>query len=254
MPLVVLGGLVPGVLADSEEEGVPEHLGTTDVDIHIDLEVDASADLGRLEQALEDANFRIHPKNPEGWRWVTEVDGFSVKVEFLCDLEDQPAEAIIGLPGCSKLTAVNLRGVGFVAQDNAWLSLEPEKEGDGRADVRFAGLEGYLMAKAHALRERGAGKDYYDFVYMLLFNKLGGPREAAEALGSGVFAKGLNLATDPWPEIRARFTSSTDVGPRFYSEEALQADPGGDPAALRQDAVGAVTDFLNRLQELSREE
>jgi hypothetical protein len=47
--LVVLGGLVPEVLA-SDEALVPEHLGTTDVDVLLITHVDSDADLGSVER------------------------------------------------------------------------------------------------------------------------------------------------------------------------------------------------------------
>jgi len=110
-------------------------------------------------------NFRsLSPKIAEGWRWRAKVSGVAVKVEFLCDLDDQPANQAIRLPGCKRVTAANLRGTGFVARDYVSEALTGQLP-DGEfvtVEVNFAGLRGYLMAKLVAARERGSEKDYYD--------------------------------------------------------------------------------------------
>lgn len=49
--LVVLGGLVPDVLA-RDDALIPEHLGTTDVDVLLITHVQPDADLSGVERAL----------------------------------------------------------------------------------------------------------------------------------------------------------------------------------------------------------
>jgi hypothetical protein len=44
--LVVLGGLVPAVLARDTAGVIPEHLGTTDIDVLLVSHIDPDADLG----------------------------------------------------------------------------------------------------------------------------------------------------------------------------------------------------------------
>lgn len=82
--LVMLGGLVPDVLT-SDEQVVPEHLGTTDVDVLLVSHIDLDADLGRVEGALKRLGFNPDP-DEDGWRWRGPIEGVSVKLEFLCDL------------------------------------------------------------------------------------------------------------------------------------------------------------------------
>lgn len=255
VPIVVLGGLVPEVLTRDQEPPVPQHLGTTDVDIHLGLglQVEAEQDLGQLEAALTAADFRPD-ETMEGWRWETRVEGARVKIEFLCELDNQPQEAIVTPVGCEKLTAINLRGTGFVTEDFEWVELTGNLTNGTTVTerVRFAALEGYLMSKIHVAWRRGLDKDYYDLVYTLLFNRLGGPVEAGEALANGRFRDRINLSSGPWPEIRARFTSASDTGPGSYADQAIQADPATDHAQARQDAVGAIAGFLDRLNQLSK--
>lgn len=250
LPLIVLGGLVPEVLTSGQEPPVPEHLGTTDIDIHLGLSVSHEVDLGPLERALGAISFSPDPKI-DGWRWRGETESVLVKIEFLCDLDDRPANQSIRLRGCDRLTAANLRGTGFVAEDFEWEEVTADLA-DGELHsvrVRFAGLQGYLMSKAFAARTRGLDKDYYDFVYTLLYNRLGGPSQAAEALAGGKFSDRTNVLLDPWPELRARFVDPQDFGSASYAEGALLADPTGDVAVLRQDAIGAVTEFFEALEK-----
>lgn len=254
IPIVVLGGLVPEVLTRDQQPPAPEHLGTTDVDVHLglSLQIHAAEDLGALEDALRKANFSPD-ETTEGWRWVTRVEGPRVKIEFLCELDDKPEEAIVTPLGCDRLAAVNLRGTSYVTEDFEWEELSGEIA-DGTLvthRVRFAGLEGYLMSKIHVAWRRGLEKDYYDLVYTLLYNRLGGPVEAAAALANGRFRDRINLSSGPWPEIRARFTSASDTGPQSYADQARQADPSTDHAQARQDAVGAIAEFLDRLAGLT---
>jgi hypothetical protein len=245
--LVVLGGLVPELLTRGQGDETPAHLGTTDIDIHISFLADPENDLNALETALEAIDAEPDP-GIDGWRWLIPVGGTRVKVEFLCDLEDQPAGATILLPGCSRVKAANLRGTGFVARD--WIEEEIERTADGETKVlraKFAGLEGYLMAKSYAARYRGAEKDYYDLVHVLLFNRAGGPGEAGKQLAEGRFAKDVPTSRLIFREIEARFTQPSAFGPRSYALQAIRVEPEADQAQLAQDAVGAIAEFIAAL-------
>ncbi len=244
---VVLGGLVPEVLA-SDEPLVPEHLGTTDVDVLLITHVDSGADLGRVERALEHLDFKPDP-NEDGWRWRGPIDGVSVKLEFLCDLSDYREGEVVRPRGCRALSAQNLRGTGHVGRDFAWKELNGDLL-DGTAvsvRVRFAGLEGYLLSKCVAVRSRAATKDYYDLVYVLQHNRVGGPEEAANRLLSGEFADELHSLRTTFIEIRERYVRATDGGPVGYSEQAMEAQFGADSAMLRADAVDVVQRFFSAL-------
>jgi hypothetical protein len=112
--MIVLGGLVPSTLT-SDLPSAPAHLGTTDVDVLLVTHLTADRDLSPIEDALRAMD--LAPEG-DGWRWRGRVEGRVVKIEFLCDLNDQPAEAIVTPAGCTALRAVNLRGTGSVELDN----------------------------------------------------------------------------------------------------------------------------------------
>jgi hypothetical protein len=248
LDLVVLGGLVPELLTGGQGDETPGHLGTTDIDIHISFLADPDRDLGTLEAALEAIDADPDAKI-DGWRWLIPIDGVRVSVEFLCDRNDQPADRAIPLPGCRRLTAANLRGTRFVARD--WVE-EPMRRTTGREPsvrrARFAGLEGYLMAKSYAARHRGAAKDYYDLVHVLLYNRAGGPEPAARRLASGKFADDVEAARSVFREIEARFADPAAFAAQSYAQQAIRVEPEADPSQLAQDAVGAITEFIAALQ------
>lgn len=245
--LVVLGGLVPEVLA-SDKALVPEHLGTTDVDVLLITHVDLDADLGSVERALELLDFKPDP-NEDGWRWRGPIDGVLVKLEFLCDLPDYREGEVVRPSGCRALSAQNLRGTGYVARDFAWEELRGELA-DGitvTVRIRFAGLEGYLLSKCVAVRTRAATKDYYDLVYVLQHNRAGGPEEAARHLLNGELADDLVPLRTTFIEVRERYVKTTDSGPTSYAEQAGEVEPGADAAMLRADAVDVVQRFFTSL-------
>ena len=62
-------------------------------------------------------------------------------------------------------------------------------------------------------------KDYYDFVYVLLYNRLGGPGLAAMALRQGVFGEQYRSTrlTRVWQEIADRFETPDRIGAKTLS-------------------------------------
>jgi hypothetical protein len=245
--LVVLGGLVPELLV-RDDDLIPQHLGTTDVDILLITHVEPDADLGGVERALERMNFEPDPTE-DGWRWRGAVEGWPVKLEFLCDLPDHREGEMIRPRGCTNLAAANLRGTGYVARDFVWeeLSGTIANGTQVRVRARFAGLEGYLLSKCVAVRTRAASKDYYDLVYVLLHNRAGGPEQAARRLLDGGLADALGALRTTFLEVGARYVRTTDSGPLGYAEQALEVEPEADPALLRADAVDVVQRFIEAL-------
>lgn len=86
-------------------------------------------------------------------------------------------------------------------------------------------------------------------MYVLLHSHAGDPADVADILATGRFGDQIDLTVGPWPELRARFENAHDIGPIGYSAQAVQADPTLDAAQARQDAVGTVMAFLDRLGE-----
>lgn len=243
---VLLGGLVPDLLCRRAER---QHVGTTDVDVQVDLEIQSGADnAGRLEEALQNSGFR--PSGQYVWRWRDKsVPGSLVKIEFLADLPGEPTEAVIHFDGCQQLGATNLRGTGFAARD--WelrpLTAEIEKQ-IVSVQVRVATLPAFLLAKAHAAYGRGLEKDWYDLAYVILFNDEGGPAAAAARV-RGVFASDLVGGTSTaLGELAANFIGPRDQGSMAYASTMTALHPDLDFDILANDAVAAVAAFLDALR------
>ena len=239
--LIVLGGLVPPTLT-GDLPGVPAHLGTTDVDVLLVTQLTAGRDLGPIERALEAMDFA--PEG-DGWRWRGRIDDRLVKIEFLCDLDDQPAEAVVTPAGCRALRAVNLRGTGNVEHDHREITLDGP---DGPVRVRIAGLAGYLLSKSAAARTRGAAKDYYDLAYVLLHNHAGGPATAAAVINASTLQPALAGMASTFIELRERFRNDRAVGPQAFARESLNVTPDADARLLAADAAAAVNEFLDALR------
>jgi len=246
VPLIVLGGLMPEILTEGRETG-PLHLGTTDVDMLLVTHLEQAEDFRRIEAALERAGFRAEP-GENGWRWRGIVDGFAVKLEFLCDLDTEP-EGIVRVPGCQILRANNLRGTGYVAADWTVRELTADLPGLGprTVRVRFAGLQGYLLTKCVAARHRGKDKDHYDLVFVLIHNRAGGPSAAARQLLDGKLAARLPALRSTFLEVRERFYSVTSPGPKGFAAESARADPSALRDENRALAVAAVNEFVEAL-------
>ena len=245
--LVVLGGLVPELLV-RDDDLIPQHLGTTDVDILLITHIEPDADLGGVERALERMNFEPDPTE-DGWRWRGAVEGQPVKLEFLCDLPDHREGEMIRPLGCTNLSAANLRGTGYVARDFVWEELSgtiangTQVRGTGsvrrtrglpavemRSRPHARGLEGLLRPRLRAPA-----------------NRAGGPEQAARRLLDGGLADALGALRTTFLEVKARYVRTTDSGPLGYAEQALDVEPEADPALLRADAVDVVQRFLEAL-------
>lgn len=247
LALIVLGGLVPEILTAGQEPPVPAHLGTTDVDVLLITSVEANRDLVPVERALRAMKFE--PRE-QGWRWSGTVAQRPVRIEFLCDLADYRENEIIRPPGCERLGAANLRGTGYVAEDWEWQQVSATLP-DGRTvrlPARFASLQGYLLSKCVAVRTRAATKDYYDFPYVLIHNREGGPREAAALLRGGKLASALPALSSTFLEVRERYRLPNDVGPRAYASQMQLVDATAAENELRAGAVGAVNEFFEALR------
>lgn len=245
---ITLGGLVPEILAEGQEPTVPVHQGTTDVDLHLAVEIDtASRDLAALQAALERAGFAPAPKSVGRWQWQVDVEGALVRVDLLCDNADVQAEHVIRVS--DRLGIMNLRGTGYVTDDFAVHPLAGSLHSGEQVtvDARFAGLAGYLLTKCVSALVRRAPKDFYDLAYVLLYNKHGGPSAAvAAALAPAMHHHVAGLAAS-LREVRERFRAIDSPGTQAFVELHELASPGGDRSQLAQDAIAAVDTFTSEL-------
>lgn len=243
---VILGGLVPQLLCSTSDR---EHVGTTDVDVQVNLEIAAgSVNSGKLERALRNAEFE--PDGAMAWRWTAmgHTARSVVKFELLADLDDVGAQETIRFDDCEALAAVDLRGTGFASRDAEVRTLRARVGGQlYSADVNVAGLAGFLLAKAAAARERRLPKDWYDMAFVLLNNDAGGPAAAA-AVARERFARELGgRVRTAMDDLLANFEDPTGQGSRAFVAQMAMDHPDADREQLAADAILAVREFHGSL-------
>ncbi len=194
---------------------MPEHLGTTDVDVLLITHVDPDADLGSVERALESFSFKPDP-NEGGWRWRGPIEGVQVKLEFLCDLPDYREGEVIRPSGCRALSAQNLRGTRFFARDFAWEELSGElADGTiGHVRARFTSLEGLPSSpsawrRAPAPPRRTTTTSSFSCCTTA---REGRSRPRIRRLLNGEFAADLNSLRTTFLEVRERYVGIRPVG------------------------------------------
>jgi hypothetical protein len=243
---VVLGGLVPELLCSTSEYS---HVGTTDVDVQVNLEIAAgSVNTARLETALRNAEFERDAER--AWRWSAEGlgSGVVVRFELLADLEDQPEGVTVTFDECEDLGAANLRGTGYAARDVEIRQVISNIGGVvHKVEVNVSGLAGFLLAKTAAAYSRRQPKDWYDIAFVLLHNDAGGPEAAAavvmERFG-GEISGSIRTAIE---DLNANFATPAAQGPLAYAGQILLDHPELDRATAAADAVVAVTAFCERV-------
>ena len=242
---VLLGGLVPDLLCRGAAN---RHIGTTDVDVQVDLEIQGgSVNAARLEAALREARFV--PDGERVWRWRDQAaPAMVVKVEFLADLDDVPNYTTVSFDNCEFFGVLNLRGTGFASQDWEVRRVTADLgQGAKRIDLRVATLPAYLLAKVHAARGRGLEKDWYDIAYVLLHNDDGGPVAAAQRVRDRFEAALVGPTETALVELAANFTNVEAQGSIAYAATMLSLHPDLDYDVLANDAVAAVADFIAAL-------
>lgn len=91
--LRLVGGLVPRYLTPSRPPEVPEHAGTTDVDVVLNITVlAAKGTYDKLKRQLKEGGFVRYQPHPEGpvssWQWQYDAGGTPIVVEFLQHTDD----------------------------------------------------------------------------------------------------------------------------------------------------------------------
>ncbi len=263
----VIGGLVPRYLIrrPAEAEGPPPHVGTTDVDIVLDLAILANVEAYQhLEENLRRMGFE-RGTNDEGrvqhHRWVRPIrEGVKIVLDLLCDGPQEEGGKLVKLPAEARgLSAVKIPGAHLVFDDHVEVSITAELLDDGGVAtevVRVAGVVPFVLLKAIAYDDRAEEKDAYDLVYTLT-NFEGGPEAVADEFADRASRAGDDRALfdRAVAALRSRFASDEKTeghrkdGPTGYAR--FLADPGQpDRDALnRRNAAAVIEAFLARLDQ-----
>ncbi len=257
--VTVVGGLVPSLLIPDEE-----HVGTTDIDLVVDLEKIAETDAYKtLEQNLKKLSLERY-QNEDGraqhFRWIRTKDGApTTTVELLCPApDDEEAGKVRSLKegGERGLSAIGIPGAHLVFDDFEEVEITTELlDGRGVATVvvRVAGIVAYVVLKTLAYESRWEPKDAYDLVFMLV-NYADGPQEIGRRFAAQMAA---NPDEPLYPKaleiLRSRFMSDDKIsgadkdGPVSYASFVSPNSPE-EQALSRRNAVAAIEAFLDGLR------
>jgi hypothetical protein len=173
---------VPGLLVPKPPAGIPPHVGTADLDLHLSLHL-LDGETADYYQAIIDGlrSLGLRPDIQSGqeikWRWVGRYHEVDLQVELLCPKRSRagqpespavttPAEANIGPSG--EITALAV-GFGHLFPDDT-IQVERRVEtlhGMFSYEFPVAGVASWLCLKADAIMRRAKLKDAYDIVWLI---------------------------------------------------------------------------------------
>ena len=181
----LVGGLTPRYLIGAKPPDVPEHAGTGDVDIVVELQMltDTQA-YHSLEENFKKLGFERgeNAKHEKvSWRWQTKTDNSAtIILELLADNPELGGGKIQPLPTDGNVSALNIPHASMVFDHHEVKEISAELLGnDGVATetIRHADIVSFTCLKAYALDQRHERKDAHDLVYCI--EHFGGGVEAA---------------------------------------------------------------------------
>nr|WP_312375446.1 hypothetical protein [Delftia acidovorans] len=178
--LRLIGGLVLRYLAPAE----PAHVGTTDVDIVLDVQVLlAGDDYSSLREQLKKAGFQrlVKDGKASSWQWRLVVHGIPVVVEFLVNSDNPNEKGLVPLDG-EEISACRIPHAGMVKDWFMTHTLRferPDGAGISTEAIRHADAAAFVALKALAMKYRHEPKDVADLVHVLR-NYEGAPASIAE--------------------------------------------------------------------------
>lgn len=248
--LRLIGGLVPRYLTPAE----PAHIGTTDVDIVLDVQVLlAGQDYSSLRSQLKKAGFRRLEKDgkPSSWQWQLEARGVPVVVEFLVNSDNPNEKGLVPLDG-EEISACRIPYAGMTKD---WFETHtirfqrPDGAGISTETIRHADAATFVALKALAMKSRHEPKDVADLVHVLR-NYDGSPTSIAEQyaarLMAGAYSEPLQLAL---ATLEEKFCTDQHTdgylkdGPGRYVQFYEITDEEPRTLELRQ-VSGLVTEFV----------
>jgi Nucleotidyl transferase AbiEii toxin, Type IV TA system len=173
--LVLIGGLTPRYLVSARPPIVPQHAGTLDIDVVIDLVVLEDTDAYRtLEENLKKIGFE-RGENDKGqkvnWRWKVRMDdGATIVLELLADHPDLRGGRAQPIPDEGQISALNIphSSIVFDLYDTAQVTAELlGSNGLATETIKHANIVSFTCLKAIAYNDRQERKDAHDLVYCL---------------------------------------------------------------------------------------
>ena len=250
----LVGGLTPRYLAPS---GDPQHAGTLDVDVVIDLQLLVNT---RAYTSLE-ANLRKMGFGPAGrgknagpsWRWTVRTEGGAdIALELLTDAPAGTGGQVQPLPAAGAVSALHIPHSSMVFDHHQVKEIRAELlDGAGAATekIRYADIVSFTCLKAFAFDDRFERKDAHDLVYCIQ-HAPGGLDAVAKSLRAARGGKHARPIEEMLEILRTRFVSDDRTeghlkdGPVAVARFERDAGEPRDTQLLRQRNVAALIQQL----------
>lgn len=241
--LVVVGGLVPALLIDTDRAAPTEdlHPGTNDLDLGLSLAVLDDQRYAAISERLRAERFKPDESesgNPTVQRWKRGT----LKIDFLIPRPEDGANGgrIHNLE--PDFGAIITPGLELAFAERVSVHIDGTTL-DGHSAVRdipVCGPAAFVVLKALAFGDRGEPKDAFDLAYVLRHAPDGRPAVAVRLRAHAVdHAAIVGQAIE---ELERDFASVGSIGPRRAAEfEHLDPDDQDEAAA---DAHGYIDDLL----------
>lgn len=239
--LVLIGGWVPYLLLP---EGVPEHVGSIDVDLAVDFLHVTDNEYATIRDLLEAAGYRQAADQPfRFFRQLADAAGTEIEIDLLAGEYGGTGRGHRTQP-VQDLRARKARGCDLAFEDVVTIPVRGRLPdgGDTEVRVRVAGVVAFLVMKANALSERNKRKDAYDIAYVV--EHYPGGTEALAAAFVPLMANGL--VAEALGKLRAEFRSVGWRGPvavAAFNETADQEEKD----RIARDAFERVSALLDLL-------
>jgi len=173
--IVLVGGLTPRYLVKAKPPAVPEHAGTQDVDVVVDLQILADVDAYHtLEDNLKKLGFERGTNSKDqkvSWRWeVCTEHNVLLRLELLADHPDMKGGKVEALPTEGNISALNVPHSSMVFDHYLTVEITAESLGGNgilTEKVKYADLVAFTTLKSLAYTQRWERKDAHDLVYCL---------------------------------------------------------------------------------------
>lgn len=235
--VVLVGGLAPRYLVKANPPSVPEHAGTQDVDVVVDLQVLTDVEAYHtLEDNLKKLGFERGTNDRAqkiNWRWEIRAGTALLRLEFLADMPNM--KRVEPLPTEGNLSALNIPHASIVFEHYREIEITAEALGGNGViteKVKFADLVAFTTLKAFAFAQRWERKDAHDLVYCLEYCEPKG--EAAPGFKRALEGKHAAAVREALALLRKHFLD--DANAQGYLKDGPVAVAKFELGELEQDS------------------
>lgn len=244
----LVGGLTPRYLIRARPPDVPEHAGTGDVDIVVQLQMLTNTEAYRsLEENFKKLGFERgeNAKHEKvSWRWQTKTEcGTTIILELLADDPELGGGKVQPLPTDGTVSALNIPHASMVFDHHEEKEISAEllgEDGVATETIRYADIVSFTCLKAYALDQRYKRKDAHDLVYCIEHFE-GGLDAAAKAFQQALDGKHKETIEEALQILKKHFSDAeriegyTKDGPVAVAKFELGEDEGlREARVLRQ--------------------